>query len=1687
MRKWKKPNAGYGPPTKGDIPMVAISFISHAMKINLLLPAVVLLAAISASAVQLTYSSGQVSVNGTAYPDAGTLSVWINSNNSVANQVNNGMEWGIDGSGVDNRTLFQFVLPKTSPGNFSLSDVQFGVYDNWGNYQSWRLDSTTNFTSAATWANPGSGAPAGGQRFIYCGEAGSGGGSELVWDAASSAGNANGWIYAITNLYGLATSALTTTNPVDLMLDTAWGTWGDQDGGSAPYLKLTLTLANGPLVVEQPNVTPATTVYAGTTIALSAVAATDTTPTFQWYKDGTLINHATKPNATIASTNTYDSEFVLTNLASTDSGHYYVVVTDSHGATTSLSNAVTVLPNILTITNGIQKITTLAGANVTLSNRCELWLTSATSPLANCTINLNSVDAWLFLPNVKPSVTTSTYLGQVKVNGASAVAGSNCRVVQYGQNGAVVIPQSSSFQPLTVFAGAEFTGTATAYSQWTYYTGAAYTNISSFKLKRGYMAVLAQSANGANYSQCYVAQDGDLEIGVLPTTLSKQVQFIYVTPWRWTAKKGVAGNPPTSDLNVGWWYDWNIDQNSSSDLEYVAIRQSRWWPGLSQNWSSMGINTLVGYNEPDSSSQANIAVADALWSWPDLLATGQRVGSPACTDGGVSSWLLPFMSGIAGAPANENNAAGLRVDFVAQHYYWAADPSNPSACASQMYNFLLNIWNNTHKPIWITEWNNGANWTDNSPYAVPTAAQQQADIAAMTQMLESTPFVERYALYNWVEDGRSLVDSSGNVTSAGTTYSNLVSSLSYVQAMPDNGTRGIAEYLFATNLWDTSGYYNNGMAIGAPSYATGHISSAQSLVLDGTNSYVQLPVNIAKGGGFTFAAWVYWNGGGSWQRIFDFGGVSTTQGGTPSQYLYLTPSSGSTLRFTINNGSGDQTVERAGALATGSWQHVAVALNGSTATLYVNGAAVASGSITTTPGAFSPTRNYLGKSQFAADPLFNGKLDGVEIADYAMTAAQIAVLYNGTQNPNFISGVWTNNASGNWGTNNNWSAAAVANGLSRVADFSTLNITANQTVTLDSPRTIGGLRFGDTSGTQNWILAGTNTLTLDAGGGSTPAIAVNQNTATISTPLSGSYGLTKTGGGTLTMNGTNNVGGGLTVNAGTVTVSGGSTSVGSGTTTVGYLNGTGTLTVSGGSLALAGELRVGGSDQSGAQYQATGAVTVASATLAVGSLTVARGNYSDNSISGTVTLSGGSTLISTNDATLEFAGQGLGKVAIVGGNLILGPTASKWLMVGGYDSGAGELDITSGNLLLENGSSIKMSRQSNNTGSNVVNQLGGTVTFYNDAGVTAGGGGNLDLDYAGTASTNTYNLNGGTLTVPQITASVGTGTSLFNFNGGTLKAAANNATFVQGLMRANIRNSGAKIDSAGFNVTIGQALLHSAISGDITIDGGLTKNGNGILTLSGANTYTGGTTINAGALVLAGAGSIAGSRSITIASGALFDVSATGGFTLGATKSLTGSGTVNGTITNLGTISPGVAGAIGTLTLSNSPVLNGALLLKVDRNNGTPLYDQIRLPASGLTYGGALTVNNLGNPLTAGDSFAIFAAKSYNGAFTTLTLPVLGTGLSWNTNALTNGALSVVATMKPQFASLAPVANGTFQFNGTGAAGVTYTLNAATNLNPPVLWLAVTNAVADQTGLFQLVDLSATNLPRRFYRISSSY
>ena len=118
-------------------------------------------------------------------------------------------------------------------------------------------------------------------------------------------------------------------------------------------------------------------------------------------------------------------------------------------------------------------------------------------------------------------------------------------------------------------------------------------------------------------------------------------------------------------------------------------------------------------------------------------------------------------------------------------------------------------------------------------------------------------------------------------------------------------------------------------------------------------------------------------------------------------------------------------------------------------------------------------------------------------------------------------GAWSADADGDWSDLNNWSGGVLADGAGYTADFSTLNITADRTVTLDTPRSIGTLKFGDPSGTQNWILTNSAgcTLTLDNGSAS-PAIIV-ANTATLALPIAGTNGLTKSGSGTLILSGNN--------------------------------------------------------------------------------------------------------------------------------------------------------------------------------------------------------------------------------------------------------------------------------------------------------------------------------------------------------------------------------------------------------------------------------------------------------------------------------------------------------------------------------------------------------------------------------------
>ncbi|WP_175948813.1 LamG-like jellyroll fold domain-containing protein [Burkholderia pyrrocinia] len=193
---------------------------------------------------------------------------------------------------------------------------------------------------------------------------------------------------------------------------------------------------------------------------------------------------------------------------------------------------------------------------------------------------------------------------------------------------------------------------------------------------------------------------------------------------------------------------------------------------------------------------------------------------------------------------------------------------------------------------------------------------------------------------------------------------------------------------------DASGNGHGGTLMGGATRAAGRTGNALSL--DGVGGYVSLPDNlVADLSDFTIAAWVNWsgNGGKRWARVFDFGS------GT-ARYMMLTPMGGTgVVRFAIStNGShGERRVDGKAPLPTGRWAHVAVTLSGTMATLYVNGSVVGSADdVIFAPFRLGPTaRNWIGRSQFAADPYFGGLIDEFRLYRNALDAEQIASLAQG--------------------------------------------------------------------------------------------------------------------------------------------------------------------------------------------------------------------------------------------------------------------------------------------------------------------------------------------------------------------------------------------------------------------------------------------------------------------------------------------------------------------------------------------------------------------------------------------------------------------------------------------------------------------------------------------------------------------
>lgn len=210
----------------------------------------------------------------------------------------------------------------------------------------------------------------------------------------------------------------------------------------------------------------------------------------------------------------------------------------------------------------------------------------------------------------------------------------------------------------------------------------------------------------------------------------------------------------------------------------------------------------------------------------------------------------------------------------------------------------------------------------------------------------------------------------------------------------------IAHYDFEDNTNDATANTLDAVTAGSTSYSSlMKKSGKKSLYLKGSDSYLTLPPSVGNLSEMTIAMWVNINNTNSWQRIFDFGN------GT-DQCFFLTPSNGNEMRLVLKNGGEEQILST--TKATTGWHYIAVTLAPNAVTLYVDGKATTSTSITLRPSDFHPKRNYIGRSQFIADPFFVGYIDNLRIYNYALSADEVETIRNGgevtsiTQHPSTI-------------------------------------------------------------------------------------------------------------------------------------------------------------------------------------------------------------------------------------------------------------------------------------------------------------------------------------------------------------------------------------------------------------------------------------------------------------------------------------------------------------------------------------------------------------------------------------------------------------------------------------------------------------------------------------------------------------
>lgn len=198
-----------------------------------------------------------------------------------------------------------------------------------------------------------------------------------------------------------------------------------------------------------------------------------------------------------------------------------------------------------------------------------------------------------------------------------------------------------------------------------------------------------------------------------------------------------------------------------------------------------------------------------------------------------------------------------------------------------------------------------------------------------------------------------------------------------------------------TTEYDTSGFGNNGEKKNKPTYSADSPIGDSSIALQRTNSqYIQLP-EMTLPDTLTINFWAKVNSFGGWQRFFEF--ADALQGANGNyRFLFGTFSNTKQLGLHIYGGS-DGTIglfvnSNIGEIDT-NWHSYSISINKTILNIFYDGKNILNKTITDNFPIHKRQYSYIGKSSYAADAYFDGKISDFRIYSTALTADDIKQLY----------------------------------------------------------------------------------------------------------------------------------------------------------------------------------------------------------------------------------------------------------------------------------------------------------------------------------------------------------------------------------------------------------------------------------------------------------------------------------------------------------------------------------------------------------------------------------------------------------------------------------------------------------------------------------------------------------------------